>query len=785
MQRHSHSQSIFKLTMYMYILTCILTIVSSARNFTEDIGPLMSYVMTNGLNFDNIDDLPIDDEVKELAMDYYEMKMEEYLTLVRNDLDNDYKDTFNQTITDEVMLMLPNTYSDALRKNIDTKVADIRKKTKVKELEKRTLDEIYAKYQSDIDNLPNETKEYFKNEVYGGDPSVDSAYTLAWNIGGNTVMQKLHSHVKNVINQEIASYSKEIAKEIWIIVINDCEDKSKPIVYITNTQVILNKEQFVPWNLQMKLTFNIPNANDDFNFIKPPIIQEFSIVSTTDLTSKLCTIKYDKKYYNQQLNTLDLNFVYGCIDYSNISNPYFIIMSLSKLSQFYDSYIKTYYFNEQLFTIIDDTTLNNENIISNLRKTESNTWMLLSLITLEPQYQHGILTLEYSLDKTIYHSVSLDLSNQYSTTLARDNDESINLILYNNEHHIILAQQNVLLKSAGDTFEMFASRYALFNVDDTYHYITCSFSKDVFDKVINIYFNNELIGKKELGVNDITIRLPKKDNDNTLVMFSFERDNIIYPGFSIYQGNVNGTDINVIESFLGKYSNTIRDYMGLVLNDKQIERFDTFINDFKGSLEDNAMKMFEQVKMLLLSDVNEVINDVVKCKNNEMIDINYATVNKVMNMVDSVVNRNDILILIQIVLNEMLNESSSNNNVSDKIIESIALKLSQGFYIYADYTLPVMLLQLIQNEINNAMKNACEGLSLDNKPPIIVNDVNVEFKQKEIVEWYTSSDITLTLVIKEGQTLFEEFNEYTIGLTRINGVTMYCQSTFIYTPSQL
>ena len=785
MQRHSHSQSIFKLTMYMYILTCILTIVSSARNFTEDIGPLMSYVMTNGLNFDNIDDLPIDDEVKELAMDYYEMKMEEYLTLVRNDLDNDYKDTFNQTITDEVMLMLPNTYSDALRKNIDTKVADIRKKTKVKELEKRTLDEIYAKYQSDIDNLPNETKEYFKNEVYGGDPSVDSAYTLAWNIGGNTVMQKLHSHVKNVINQEIASYSKEIAKEIWIIVINDCEDKSKPIVYITNTQVILNKEQFVPWNLQMKLTFNIPNANDDFNFIKPPIIQEFSIVSTTDLTSKLCTIKYDKKYYNQQLNTLDLNFVYGCIDYSNISNPYFIIMSLSKLSQFYDSYIKTYYFNEQLFTIIDDTTLNNENIISNLRKTESNTWMLLSLITLEPQYQHGILTLEYSLDKTIYHSVSLDLSNQYSTTLARDNDESINLILYNNEHHIILAQQNVLLKSAGDTFEMFASRYALFNVDDTYHYITCSFSKDVFDKVINIYFNNELIGKKELGVNDITIRLPKKDNDNTLVMFSFERDNIIYPGFSIYQGNVNGTDINVIESFLGKYSNTIRDYMGLVLNDKQIERFDTFINDFKGSLEDNAMKMFEQVKMLLLSDVNEVINDVVKCKNNEMIDINYATVNKVMNMVDSVVNRNDILILIQIVLNEMLNESSSNNNVSDKIIESIALKLSQGFYIYADYTLPVMLLQLIQNEINNAMKNACEGLSLDNKPPIIVNDVNVEFKQKEIVEWYTSSDITLTLVIKEGQTLFEEFNEYTIGLTRINGVTMYCQTTFIYTPSQL
>jgi hypothetical protein len=36
-----------------------------------------------------------------------------------------------------------------------------------------------------------------------------------------------------------------------------------------------------------------------------------------------------------------------------------------------------------------------------------------------------------------------------------------------------------------------------------------------------------------------------------------------------------------------------------------------------------------------------------------------------------------------------------------------------------------MLLQLIQNEIYNAMKNACEGLSLDNKPPIIVNDVNV------------------------------------------------------------
>ena len=133
------------------------------------------------------------------------------------------------------------------------------------------------------------------------------------------------------------------------------------------------------------------------------------------------------------------------------------------------------------------------------------------------------------------------------------------------------------------------------------------------------------------------------------------------------------------------------------------------------------------------------------CKSNEMVDIDYMVVNKIMNMVDSDVNRNDILMGIKNVLNKML----MGDNVSDKIIESIALKLSQGFYIYADYMLPVMLLQLIQKEINGVMKNACEDLSSD-----------------------------ITLIIKDGQILFEESKEYTIGLTRKNGVTMYCQTTF-------
>ena len=787
MQRHSNST--FKLTMYIYILTCILTMVSSARNFTEDLMPITSSFLGGSLDLNNIEDLPIDPELKEIAMQYYDYKMEYYLTLVREDLTDDYESDFNRTISTEIKLMLPSTYSDALRKNTETKVKEIRNKEEVKALEKSALEGIYDKHKNEIDNLPEETKNYFRDEIYGGDTTVDTMYDAGMKIYGKNITQKLESHVKNVISQEITAFSKAIASDLWLIAINELEDSSKAIVYITNGQVSLNKEQFVLWNMQMELTLNLTtNVNDDFNFIKPPIIQEFSLLSSNNdninNNNKLCTIKYEKKFFNQATNTLNLNFTLGCIDYLDISNPYFIIMSLSKVGKFVLPYTKAYYFSEQLFTIIDDTKLNNENIISNLRKTESNTWMLLSLITLEPEYQHDVLILEYSFDKVEYHSVSLDLSNQYSTTLARDVDESINLILYNSNHQIILAQQNILLKSAGDTIEMFASRYALFNVDDMYHYITCSFSKDVYDKVINIYFNNEFIGKKELNVNELTIRLPKKNNDNTLVMFSFERDGIIYPGFSIYQGNVNGIEMNVIENFLSKYANTIRDYTGLLLSSNQIEKFQGYINVFKKSLENDATTVLEQIQTLLLGSVGEVINDVIysmedKCRNNESIEIDYAILNKVMNMIDSSVNRNDILSGLQSVLSEMLSETV--NNVNDKIIETISLKLSQGFYIYADYTLPVRLLQLIQKEINIAMRKACDLLSSDHKPITIVNDEYVEFKQKEIVEWYTSE---ITLILRDGQTSFEEFTEYTIGLTRKNGVTMYCQTAFTYLSSQ-
>ena len=79
------------------------------------------------------------------------------------------------------------------------------------------------------------------------------------------------------------------------------------------------------------------------------------------------------------------------------------------------------------------------------------------------------------------------------------------------------------------------------------------------------------------------------------------------------------------------------------------------------------------------------------------------------------------------------------------------------------------------------MRKACDLLSSDHKPITIVNDEYVEFKQKEIVEWYTSE---ITLILRDGQTSFEEFTEYTIGLTRKNGVTMYCQTAFTYLSSQ-
>ena len=761
-------------------LLCIIPSIYS-RPFLDDVWGAVEYVL-NGGSLTSIEKIPMNEELKQTGLNFIENKTVFYTKQVKQELKTEYTDIFNPMIIKEILKIIPETYSNEFFKDYKPLISQIKKRPGIHRLENETTEELYAKYENDINNFIPEFKELIRNKFYYDDTSFDFTYDLGMGMVGNKLLGKIPGVVKSIMLDEVGYFSGNNTEDFLQTAESELKSCGENKVNMDKTKVYSNKIEYVPWDIRVNVMFNSVIYKDDFDFTKANYNQEFSLVSQNG--DYYCKTKVDSSLFNKKENKLTIMFPHNCIQPNQQSLSFTLTMNTKRKMKMI-TFIRTYTFTDVNVTILDDRHILNNNILSNVYyDNEKNSFFAFSLLTLNQEYQSGDTIIEYSFNKKQYQRELLTSTNNYSLSLIKEQDSLIDFILYTKENKILFAVENCLLKSLGNMVEMFVEKNAYYGYNENF-YMKLLFNVDVTNEHVDFYYNNEYIGKKIIGMDNIEIKLPKVDS-NVISKITYKIGDVTYPGFSIYQGLIGGVDGQEIEKFLSEYFiNTIKTY-GLKLNEKQLNVIETYINEFRNQLNIISDSLCSQLEMInefkeILSDVFSTIQD--KCNNDETIEAfvteilgDYSSINSGINKVIPGMNRNDIIQDTKEILGQVLV-----TKVSNEMLDVLAVQVSQGLFMYSDYESANILASKIKNKIIEIIKSECNNISTNHNIQQINDNAFIEIKQKQIVSWSPSN---ITIIFKEEQISFYKEETITIGLVRKNGVKMIWESSLTY-PSAL